>query len=442
MNRLKQIFQTLGRHHSRDPTFLAQISAEITSEVLEPWKCLPCKRLCSGRHQHCAQCGQQWKTCANPDFVPYMRRPSNRQVHWTQPQWEEEEWPQDQWVQSPRRRQLPRRRSRRPQPKQKAAKGKGRGKNSAELPSYGPQSLPAMPSVDPPWLASLNAAPAPGSNASQPTTGLLETKEDKECDRQMKSLVAALRRRKDELPEDLQTLVKEVTVRSGQEETKLLHSAVSQHGRAKKEVSEAQAARLQMHAAWRNFLEQSVEQWTRYTAQFVEQEKQLMDRLKQAQDSLLAAKENLGACKSAAGLIDKEETALMSDGEEADAKDTEAIASQKIAASFKDFSRDRSRAGSVTQTPKDCSHRDASRSIRTQSAVFWHARVNTHAKCIAPGLSKPHAFGEFFKSYHPANAMTDQPTSVPAHCFFNPAMTWLHSVVHEPDFVDPWTAIS
>ena len=196
-------------------------------------------------------------------------------------------------------RQLPRRRSRRPQPKQKAAKGKGRGKNSAELPSYGPQSLPAMPSVDPPWLASLNAAPAPGSNASQPTaTGLLETKEDKECDRQMKSLVAALRRRKDELPEDLQTLVKEVTVRSGQEETKLLHSAVSQHGRAKKEVSEAQAARLQMHAAWRNFLEQSVEQWTRYTAQFVEQEKQLMDRLKQAQDSLLAAKENLGACKS------------------------------------------------------------------------------------------------------------------------------------------------
>jgi hypothetical protein len=68
--------------------------------------------------------------------------------------------------------------------------------------------------------------------------------------------------------------------------------------------------------------------------------------------------------------------------------------------------------------------------------------VNTHAKCIAPGLPKPHAFGEFFKNCHPANAMTDQPTSVADHCFFNPAMTWLHSVVHEPDFVDPWTAIS
>ena len=73
-------------------------------------------------------------------------------------------------------------------------------------------------------------------------------------------------------------------------------------------------------------------------------------------------------------------------------------------------SRDRSRARSITQTPKDCSHRDASRSIRTQSAVFWRARVNTHAKCIAPGLPKPHAFGEFFKNCHPANAMTDQPT--------------------------------
>jgi hypothetical protein len=68
--------------------------------------------------------------------------------------------------------------------------------------------------------------------------------------------------------------------------------------------------------------------------------------------------------------------------------------------------------------------------------------VNTHAKCIAPGLPKPYAFGKFFKSHHPANALTDQPTPVPDHCFFNPAMKWLHSVVHEPDFVDPWTAIS
>jgi len=226
----------------------------------------------------------------------------------------------------------------------------------------------------------MNAAPAPGSNAPHPTAAVsLETKEDKERDRQMKSLVAALRRHKDELPEDLQTLVKEVTVRSGQDETKLLHSAVSQHGRAKKEVSEAQAARLQMHAAWRNFLEQSVQQWTRYTAQFVEQEKQLMDRLKQAQESLVAAKENLGACKSAAGLTDKEETAVMSDGEEADAKDTEAIAGQKIAASFKDLA-------SNLQTL----HSQAAQAVEIEAEQDqMRKRPRTAATETPPGPSEP-----------------------------------------------------
>lgn len=175
-----------------------------------------------------------------------------------------------------------------------------------------------------------------GTMLAAPATAL-DSKEDKDKDKQMKTLVAALRRRKDDLPEELQALVKEVTVRSGQEETKALHSAVTQHGKAKKEVSEAQAARLQMHAAWRNFLAQSVDQWTKYTAQFVEQEKMLMDRLKLAQENLIAAKESLGSCKSAAGLADKDESSMMSDSEDAVNKDSEALAGQKIAASFKDL---------------------------------------------------------------------------------------------------------
>ena len=164
-----------------------------------------------------------------------------------------------------------------------------------------------------------------------------DTKEEKDKDRQMRSLVAALRRRKDELPEELQSLVKEVTVRSGQEETKILHSAVSQHGRAKKELQEAQAARLHMHGAWKNFLAQSVGQWSKYTEQFMQQERQMQERLKLAQENLLAAKANLGACKTAAGLESKEESAPMSDAEDAEPKEAETAAGQKIAASFQDL---------------------------------------------------------------------------------------------------------
>lgn len=153
----------------------------------------------------------------------------------------------------------------------------------------------------------------------------------------MKTLVAALKKHKDDLPSDLQTLVKEVAVRSGQEETKQLHSAVSQHGRAKKEVQDAQAARLHMHSAWKNFLAQSVKQWTSYTSQFMEQEKQLLDRLKCAQEALVAAKQNLGMCKDAAGLSGRDDTAMLSDTEESVPKDSEEIAGRKIAASFQDL---------------------------------------------------------------------------------------------------------
>lgn len=163
-----------------------------------------------------------------------------------------------------------------------------------------------------------------------------ESKEEKEKDRQMRSLVAALKRHKDDLPTDVQALVKEVTVRSGQEETKQLHSAVSQHGRAKKEVQDAQAARLHMHSAWKNFLAQSVKQWTSYTNQFMDQEKQLMDRLKNAQEALIAAKQNLGACKGAAGLSDKDDAAMLSEDESVP-RDAEEIAGKKIAASFQDL---------------------------------------------------------------------------------------------------------
>ena len=181
-------------------------------------------------------------------------------------------------------------------------------------------------------------APSATTNSVAPHHAAnLEHKEDKEREKNMKSLVAALRRCKDDLPEEVQSLVKEVTIRSGQEETKFLHSAVSQHGRAKKELQEAQTARLAMHAAWKNFLAQSVDQWSKYTEQFMQQERQMMDRLKTAQENLTAAKDNLGACKASAGLDTKEDASMMSDAEDSDPKLTETSAGQKIAASFQDL---------------------------------------------------------------------------------------------------------
>ena len=160
-------------------------------------------------------------------------------------------------------------------------------------------------------------------------------KDDK--DRQMRSLVAALRKHQDNLPDDVQALMKDVSIRAGQEETKQMHAAVSQHGRAKREVADAQSARLHMHQAWKNFLAQSVQQWTAYTNQFMTQEKELMDRLKLAQENLLIARDNLGSCKLAAGLAAKDDASMASDTEEVIAKEAESAAGRQIAASFKDL---------------------------------------------------------------------------------------------------------
>ena len=130
---------------------------------------------------------------------------------------------------------------------------------------------------------------------------------------------------------------KDVSIRAGQQETKQLHAAVSQHGRAKREIADAQAARLNMHVAWKNFLSQSVQQWTAYTNQFMSQEKQLMDRLKAAQENLTIAKENLSSSQSAAGVVPKEDAAMTSDTEDIPAKEHESAAGEKIAASFQDL---------------------------------------------------------------------------------------------------------
>ena len=184
----------------------------------------------------------------------------------------------------------------------------------------------------------MNPNITPTLSRPAPAAASGESNSDKEKDKQFRSLVAALKKLTEELPDNVQQVMKEMHVRSGQEETKLLHSAVSQHGRAKKEVQEAQSARFQMHTAWRNCLSQSAQQWQKYAAQFMEQEKLLTERLQAAKENLTAAKENLCSCKVAAGLDEKEDHAMQSDSEELVNKDSQTAAGKRIAESFTSLS--------------------------------------------------------------------------------------------------------
>ena len=132
-------------------------------------------------------------------------------------------------------------------------------------------------------------------------------------------------------------MLQDVNMRTGQQETKLLHSAVTAHGRAKKELQEAQIERANLHTAWRKFLAQSAEQWQKYSDLFMKQEQDVNSRVLQAREALVAAKDTLNNHKVAAGVDSKEDAATMSDQEELD-KDVASSTAAKITEGFTQLS--------------------------------------------------------------------------------------------------------
>ena len=134
-------------------------------------------------------------------------------------------------------------------------------------------------------------------------------------DKQLKSLMAVLKKHSDTLPPEVQNMVNEAAIKEGQKQTKQLHAVVAAHGRARKELQQAQLARFQLHNAWRGFLSQAVTQWQGYSAQFLEQEKQMNERVNTAMEALNQAKESLAKAKSTAGVEAKEDTMAISDEE-------------------------------------------------------------------------------------------------------------------------------
>ena len=289
-------------------------------------------KICGKTHQYCGVCGKSWHLCADPTFGTDT---TSRQVQWSytagweaDQEWDNMDWnSQDQsqasWTKSPRRRQTPRRRSnRRTGPKTDAVNGqagKGKGKDHGVTPPLGPPALPSLSPAETPWLTPLMAVPPPIGNPPA------QSAEDK----QMKTIMTMLKKHNDTLPPELQALVNDALIKDGQIETKQLHSAVAAHGRARRDLQQAQLAHFHLHSAWRGFLTQAVSQWKSYSEQFADQEKQLTDRVQKAAEALAQAKETLAKTKSLAGVENREE-AMSEDDTEKAAKEVNITAADKI----------------------------------------------------------------------------------------------------------------
>eukprot|EP00435_Cladocopium_sp_Y103_P038123 s976_g10.t1 len=357
--KLVVIKRTLQAHHSKDDKFLASIDRAMDPQTIAPtaWRCRTCMKLCGKTHDFCGLCGQSWRDCVDRSYVaPTPANKNSRKVQWTynSPWTAETSWDAEEWTTSPRRRQSPRRKSnkgkgnaRDPSTQRTGTKGKAKGVSKGdkgksktgdkEEQYFGPPSIASLASNNPPWIT--NTAPSLPSQPLTSSIAAVEPKTDVTQDRQIQALVAALRKHTEDLPEDIQSLVQNVNIRTGQQETKMLHSAVTAHGKAKRELQEAQLARTNLHSAWRAFLTQSAAQWQQYTDLFLQQEKQLADRMQNAKDSLIQAKENLSSTKASAGVESREDGSTMSDVDELECKDIHSTASAKIAEGFGNLAR-------------------------------------------------------------------------------------------------------
>eukprot|EP00435_Cladocopium_sp_Y103_P030710 s1969_g7.t1 len=326
-----------------DDKFLASIDRAMDpqSDSNSTWRCGTCMKICAKTHAFCGVCGRSWHMCADPTFQSGQKSTtSNRHVQWayddwdTEGTWNQSSWNQDtharhqqhQWTKSPRRRQSPRRRTGKKGGGKSTDQTKGKGKAPpSELEPLGPPSLASIAALDPPWNPTASMGPAVPPSA--PPSG--------QEDKQLKNIIAALQKHTEVLPPEVQAIVQDAAMKDSQQETKKMHSAVAAHGRARKELQQAQLARHNLHTAWKGFLGHAVTQWQTYSSQFIDQEKQLTDRVNNAINALEQAKENLAKTKSSVGVESKEDAMGVSE-DDADLakKDLTDAASVKILESF------------------------------------------------------------------------------------------------------------
>eukprot|EP00435_Cladocopium_sp_Y103_P050690 s495_g15.t1 len=307
-----------------DDKFLASIDRAMDpqSDSNTTWRCGTCMKICGKSHAFCGVCGRSWHMCADPTFQSAPKSTaSNRHVQWTYDDWNTEDtwnqnsWNQDtharhqqsQWTKSPRRRQSPRRRPSKKGGGKSTDQMKGKGKLPPSEPEpLGPPSLASIAALDPPWN------PTASMGSAVPPTAPPSGQEDK----QFKTILAALQKHTEVLPPEVQAIINDAAMKDSQQETKKMHSAVAAHGRARKELQQAQLARHNLHSAWKSFLGQAVTQWQTYGNQFIEQERQLTERVNAAVQSLEMAKETLAKSKSSAGVETKEDSMNISDDDQ------------------------------------------------------------------------------------------------------------------------------
>ena len=99
------------------------------------------------------------------------------------------------------------------------------------------------------------------------------------------------------LPEELQAIFQETSKVQSQDITKILHSAVTKLGKAKKSLQEAKTARMNLHNVWQKYLAASVDKWKEFCTDFEKKDTDMAQQVLQAAEAVKTAQESLDASR-------------------------------------------------------------------------------------------------------------------------------------------------
>jgi len=325
-NQLKRLLATLNSHHSRDLQLIRRIEVAMASSKKEPWRCFICRRLVKGNAQFCPECGRHWQECADSSFV--SNHPETHQGdHFAgdsyHPQWHGKH----SYSQSPRRRQNKAPAQQRGStPRGKGSKGQGRkgglkGKDASKGMNQqqpGPYLAPPPPPALPEWAVGQGdtAWPIPPSSSTPAVANPPMVLAPSQAETQLKQVLAVLKQNADSLPPQIQAVVKDTNIKESKHQIKDMHQAVTELGKAQRQLEEALSDRSQSLASWRQFLHASVQRWSEYTKRFQDQEQAHLATIAQARDTLRAAQVAFREKQDQGGIItvpDEEEATVQPD---------------------------------------------------------------------------------------------------------------------------------
>ena len=303
LEQLSGLYHILSTHHSKDVAFLGRIQAEMAEIAWLPWIC-PCGRRNSKTSGFCGACGKEWHASYSETGAA-TDTPWPRSAAWGG-DWAEHG--QGAGTASPRRRPS-RGRHRNDQGKGGRAgrapgngrgrgqgkggqpghgSGKGHGAGKGQIPGVGSgkgqgaPSTPAAPATEPAWAAPAAAPPREALQNEQAIRNLLST----------------LTKNSEILTPELQEALSTVGVIEQKNNGKIMHTAVSKWTKAQSQHAAALKARATLHTAWRNFVQEAVQRWESYAADFSSQDQELQTAIHTTKDTLTAALTELEAANA------------------------------------------------------------------------------------------------------------------------------------------------